>query len=251
MAELLNKGDVLKPQQGLQRQTMRTVMTLPDTQTLINILPTEILGLTLDNLLWVNQVALPMFFTTALTTTVRKIIFYKPLPSEVPPMGIPRYIEKGQTEFSVSSARYGIGMLLENDRLNTPEGVNDFRMGLEQMSAILKQQAAHDAMCAIMNPDPEEKAYRELYNVATYEAFMEMIKHERDMFGIVQKVPEGLFKVFAKYQTIIQRRANVTPDLLICDAAMMQFMQYSAPLTRDFWLAGPDGPVRLWVSITL
>jgi hypothetical protein len=121
MLQAYGHDDPADPQQGMLRQMMRTLYTAPDTARLRQELPAIMLNVTMRQLQWVNQLALPLRYSEVLTTTFRRVIFSRPRPEEVPPEGIARFIDRASSEFSVSSARYGLGAKFELDRLKLPE----------------------------------------------------------------------------------------------------------------------------------
>ena len=175
-----------------------------------------------------------MQYSRDLVTNVRRVTFSRPLAGEVPAQGIFRLVERGETSFSVSTVRYGLGLKFENGRLETEQGRNDFAMGLIQLTVIFVQNAGHDAFCALWNPDPEEKAYRAAFNVVNYDNFMEAMKRERNEFNIVLKDPVGLIKIHSKTAKLIQQKSGVWPDSMTCGRELLDAFTLDNPQVTEF-----------------
>jgi len=239
------QSDAVRPQQGVQRQTSRVLSVLEDTERLKVWVPQQLLGLAIPNLGWPAQVALPLLHVDELVTTFRKIEFGAPLANEVPSLGVPRLIERSQTTHTVHSARYGLALKFENGRMTTPEGAEDFRLGLLQMAQIIRQNVAHEIITALINPDPEEKAYQRLFGVHDFTTMMEAAYRERDQFACVNKSMLGMHRILNEMTLQIQTQAGVTPNMLILGRTHQTYLRLENPLTTVYMLAGPKGPVQL------
>jgi len=53
----------------------------------------------------------------------------------------------------VRAVAYGMGLHFENNRLKTQEGQEDFELAMAQLANVLKQNAAHDSLTALMLPE--------------------------------------------------------------------------------------------------
>jgi len=241
-----NHGDVSRPQQGVERQTWRTRYQLEDTQAFRRILPTDVLGLVLQNVSWINSVLFPIEFNENLVFITRKITLSAPLPDEVPSLAVPRVMSRSSTSRSVRSVAYGIAMHFENNRLRTPEGQEDFQLAFAQLVNVLKQHAAHDALSALMNPDPEEKAYNTMYRpISGPEQFLLATDREVREFGCVMKSQMGIVKIVQEYADRIKTLTGLEPNVMVGDRSINAFCRLDLPILNQYWLAGPLGPSRL------
>lgn len=217
MLSFMNQGTVAKSgQNAAERQLQRSFYTITDNQSLRKYVNEKALMLTMDMGDWlVSNEGLPFKYTDDLTHTMRRVTFDTPLPGEVPNLGHPRLVERGSRQYQVSSTRYGIALKFEGDQINTTEGRQQFDDGLTQLAIIMHKQANNEVMCCLVNPQADEDAYLREYSIPNFERFQEIMRIERDEFGIFHKLEKGIYMMHEKYSEIMFRKSGVYPDVMV------------------------------------
>ena len=204
-----------------------------------------LLGLNEKGVHMINRDILPMRWTTALVTHGRRIYIDPTLADELPAEGIPRKISRRETKFSVSATGYGLLFDVEQGRMTTPEGQEDFALSLAQVAQSMILGASHEAMTALVNPDPEEKAYKAAYGVGSLETFKAQLGREVTEFMAGQKDTRGTIRMHDHYARRMLRKAGVEPNYFIVERTLQRYIQIENPQMTDNYLAGPAGPRRL------
>jgi len=234
-----------QPQQGADRNLKRQFIQLAQSSQFREYLETLLLGLALDDVDWITSAeGLPARYTETLVHTRRKLLFHQDLAPEVPATGVPRLIERGETQYSVSSNRYGLAGRMEIDEMHTPAGQEEFRMSLMQLSNSMKLNMRHDGMCALINPDPEGNSYMAKYGVQNVASFVAALLRERDEFGLGQKSMTGTVSAHDQAAKNMLLKTNVEPTMFVIDRALQRYLHFENPKMVDYDLAGPAGPAR-------
>lgn len=240
LSQLFASSEHIATQYGVDSQLQRSMQHLTDNLDLEKQLPTIIRGLSLDNMEWVNQVALPAEFTYELTFFNRTVEFESPLAGEVPELGTSRIVKRSAHTQWISLARYGIAIAFSNDRLKTREGQEDFLLGLQQLALIMAQNLAHCAITSIFDPDPD----RRLLDRNIPERGEIARSRERDEFAAGQKSDRSFGVLFSKKREMLRVACGQQPNILIMDPLLQGMLTTQNPMDTEYFRAGPSGPIQ-------
>ena len=246
IVEHFNHGQVQFPQQGVERHTHSVFKLLENTTRFNEVLQKQVQGLTLRNVDWINDYLFPLVPSDVLTHEKSRDIVMRPMAPEVPSMGTVRVTTTATTRKTVAAATYGIGILMEKVQLRTAEGQEQFAIKVAQMVVVFRQNAAHDALTAMINPDPEEEAYDRMFKriTAIDNVFkMELqFNREVDDFGAAAKDRIGMVEIVNRARnTIINDREGDAPNMIIMDPRLQTLIHFADTKYSE---AGPAGPKR-------
>lgn len=152
-------------------------------------------------------------------------------------LGVGRYFTHNKTRRGARAVRRGAAVQIEAGFFMTPEGREDWRMQIEQLVTVIQNTNEYDVLLTLlqvpMRTASSPTVLSAPYGVNVDLDFEKRFELERDMFGLVNKVPDsrGFNSLVTNLRTAMAR-SGVVPDAMIVPPYMIGYYYMN---NRDMW----------------
>jgi hypothetical protein len=163
-----------------------------------------------------------------LRRTSTQLIFDQAMLDDVPPEGVVRMISSTETKKTRGSERKGLGMMLENDHMNSPEGITFFFASLKTIIQAVLNSLATDVIKELMLCKKAEEAERSRQSTFPIN-YTKLLQEEISRYGAIS---HGSMRLSCMIEDA-KKNMRIVPDTLVCPSGGTLFLNYTAPAHSD------------------
>lgn len=192
---------------------------------------------------WQTNVALPFRALDTLTIKWDKMDFDVRILQRIPYEGASRLQTSIKRSFRERVVRRGIAMMVESDFYRTPQGIQYFLDQVKSIQYCVQETCNYDCMFALITCFQHDFHYDLRHSLVSNRNIMGALRHEIEMFAVLNKEERGLDLAIEKTRQRLARY-GVNPNLMVTVPETMLYLNMVPESMRSYSERGERGPAN-------
>lgn len=175
--------------------------------------------------------------------TWRTFSYDEGLASRVPYESAARTLTQTKRSFKAFMVRHGLAINMEHNFMVSPEGRKDFQNQLLQLVGSIQYSNDLDVHIALVTAPSYAMTWAEKYSTSD-KTDAQICREFVDMFGFLQKNPNGLDIIIEEAKSILKLWGSPAPSFMLCNQKLT-FQMTMIPEKTNYMTQGIDGVRRL------